>query len=288
MGATNRALEQIADTLLQNAIGRQPDRVLVAFGRQELVDLGVGKGGIGAEVAAEAALPVTGQDRFEHALPAVRRMDVARAQRTAFEVAELVEHEQRMIAGTREMAVVGCTFLFAMGRTDARIHIEHDGRWRAAVTNAVDPPPRQIDERGEVLVARQSLGLEPPHLTGRSRFALDSLAADDPAHRRITPQPVGVVDVLVSGKPTEHRLAQHAHQIVATVPARATVNQVLLRDGHQAERVIKLAIGQQSGIRGDARTVKLQLETAVEIEPEGIGIRIHLLAPPSTPRSNEI
>ena len=152
MGATNRALEQIADTLLQNAIGRQPDRVLVAFGRQELVDLGVGKGGIGAEVAAEVALPVAGHDRFEHVLPAVRRMNVARAQRRTLQIAELVEHEQRVIAGAGEVAVVGGAFLIAMGRTDTRIHIEHDGRWRAAVTNAVDPPPRQIDERGEVLV----------------------------------------------------------------------------------------------------------------------------------------
>ena len=153
--------------------------------------------------------------------------------------------------------------------------------------NAVDPLPGQIGERGEVLVTRQPLGLEPPHLAGRGRIALDRLAADDPAHRRITSQPVGVVDVLVSGKPTEHRLAQHAHQIVATVPARAPVNQVLLRDGHQAERVIELAIGQQSGIGGDARTVKLQLETAVEIEPEGIGFGFTRWLRHHRPRSNE-
>ena len=151
--------------------------------------------------------------------------------------------------------------------------------------NAVDPLPGEIGERGKVLVTREPLGLEPPHLAGRGRIALDGLAADDPAHRRITPQPVGVVDVLVSGKPTEHRLAQHADQIVATVPARATVNQVLLRDGHQAERVIEFAIGQQSGIGGDARTVELQLEAAVEIEPESIGfgftrwLRHHRLDP---------
>src|SRR6267142_6188476 len=87
-GATNRALEQIADTLLQNAIGRQPDRVLVAFRFQELVDLGVGKGGIGAEVAAEVALPVAGHDRFEHVLPAVRRVNVARAQRRTLQITE--------------------------------------------------------------------------------------------------------------------------------------------------------------------------------------------------------
>jgi hypothetical protein len=111
--------------------------------------------------------------------------------------------------------------------------------------NVVDPLPGESGKRGEVLVNREPLGLEPPHLAGQGRIALDGLAADDPAHRRITPQPVGVVDVFISGKPTEHRLAQHAHQIVATVPARARVNQVLARDGHHAKRGIEFAISQQ-------------------------------------------
>ncbi len=113
--------------------------------------------------------------------------------------------------------------------------------------NAIDPLPGETGECGEVRIIGEPLGLEPPHLAGRGRVALDSLAADDPAHRRITPQPVGVVDVLISGKPTEHRLAQHAHSM-ATVAACAPVNQMLLRDGHQAERVIEFAIGQQAGI----------------------------------------
>ncbi len=228
-------------------------RIVYFFGFQELVDLGVGKGGIGAEVAAEVALPVAGHDRFEHVFPAVRRVNVARAQRRTLEITELVEHEQRMIAGAGEVTVVGGAFLVAMGQTDTRIHIEHDGSRRAVAMNVVDPLPGEIGERGEVLVTRESLGLEPPHLAGRSRITLDGLAADKLTHCRITPQPVGVVDVLVSGKPTEHRLAQHAHQIVATIPARATVNQVLLRDGHQAEHIIEFAIGQQSGIGGNAR-----------------------------------
>lgn len=127
MGGDHRALEQIADTLLQNAVARQPDRVLVAFGLQELVDLGVGKSGIGAEVAAEVALPVAGHDRFEHVLPAVRRMNVARAQRRTLQINELVEHEQRMVAGAGEVTIVGGAFLIAVGRADTRIHIEHDG-----------------------------------------------------------------------------------------------------------------------------------------------------------------
>src|SRR4029077_8886365 len=53
--APHRALQQVADPVLQDVVGGQPARVLVVFGLQELV--GVGKGGIGAEVAAEATLP---------------------------------------------------------------------------------------------------------------------------------------------------------------------------------------------------------------------------------------
>ena len=64
-----------------------------------------------------------------------------------------------------------------------------------------------------------------------------------------------------------------SHQIMPPVPARAAINQVLSRDVHKAERVIKLAIGQQSGIGGDAGTVELQLEATVEIEPESSAFR---------------
>jgi hypothetical protein len=50
-----------------------------------------------------------------------------------------------------------------------------------------------------------------------------------------------------------------------TVPARASISQILPRDYHQAENVIQLAIGQQSCIGGDAGTVELQLETASKL-----------------------
>ena len=43
-------------------------------------------------------------------------------------------------------------------------------------------------------------------------------------------------------------------------------------DGHQAERVVEFAIGEQACIGGDTRTVELQLEAVVEIEPESIGL----------------
>ena len=74
---------------------------------------------------------------------------------------------------------------------------------------------------------------------------------------------------------------------MATVPTRATVNQVLLRDGHQAERVIELAIGQQACIGGNAGTVELQLEAALEIEPESVRFRFTRWLHHHRPRSNQ-
>ena len=93
---------------------------------QKLVNLGVGEGGVGAEVAAHLAVLVTRDHGFEHVLPAARRMNIARTQRAAFQISKLVEDEQRMIAGAGEMAVVGRPLLIAVGRADAGIHIKHD------------------------------------------------------------------------------------------------------------------------------------------------------------------
>ena len=90
--------------------------------------------------------------------------------------------------------------------------------------DAVDPLPGETAELGEILVTREPLGLEPPHLAGRGRVSHDDPATDDPAHRRIAAQPVGVIDVFISGEPTEHRLAQHADKIVTTVVAPAAIN----------------------------------------------------------------
>ena len=43
-------------------------------------------------------------------------------------------------------------------------------------------------------------------------------SADDPSHRGIMAQPLGVVDVLVSGKPTEHRLPGNGSDFTAPLP----------------------------------------------------------------------
>jgi ligand-binding sensor protein len=65
-----------------------------------------------------------------------------------------------------------------------------------------------------------------------------SLAADDPSHRRIMAQPLGVIDVLVSGKPTEHRLPQHTDKSVPAVLAGACVGEPLAGQIRKAQCVV--------------------------------------------------
>jgi len=57
-------------------------------------------------------------------------VDIAGTQRAAFQITELIEHEQRMIAGAGVMAVPDAHLLLAVRWAHARIHIEHDAfRW---------------------------------------------------------------------------------------------------------------------------------------------------------------
>jgi hypothetical protein len=94
-------------------------------------------------------------------------MDASGSQCAALKIAELVEHEQRVITGAAEMAVIGTAFLCAVGRALARIHVEHDDTRLTPLVHRVDPQARQIGEGGEVLRPGQPLGLEAAHLAGR-------------------------------------------------------------------------------------------------------------------------
>jgi hypothetical protein len=77
-------------------------------------------------------------------------MDVAGTKGAAFQIAELVEEEQRMIAGAGVMAVPDAHLLLAVRRADARIHVEHDASGRATAMHSVDPLPGKIEERRKV------------------------------------------------------------------------------------------------------------------------------------------
>ena len=156
-----------------------------------------------------------------------------------------------MITGAAKVTVVGRALLVTVGRADAGIHIENDLDRRPAVVNPVDPKPGQVGKGGEVLVLGQQLGLEAAHLAGRCAAALDGLSADDPPHRRIAPQPVGVVHVLISGETSIDGLTQQSDNVVPAVLARPAVSQDIARQGGEAKDIIEFPIGEQTGVRRD-------------------------------------
>ena len=219
----------MADPLLQHRVGRQADGVADALRLQQLVQLGLGERRVAAEVEIEAALAVAGDHRLQHRAPVLGAVDVAGPQDAALQVAELVEHEQRVVAGAAEVAVPGRALLLAMGRALGAVHVEDDAVRRPALVHPVDPGAGQIRERREVRLGRQPLGLEAAHLAGRGRRPVETLAADDGAHRRIAGEPLGVVDVFVAGEPAVDRLAQQPEQLVADVLAAPALGERRMR-----------------------------------------------------------
>jgi len=116
------------------------------------------------------------------------------------------------------------------------------------VVNPVDPQAQQVRKRSEVVVGRQQLGLEPPHLAGRCPATLNCLAADDPPHRGIAPEPVGVVHVLVAREASIDRLPEQTGDAVPAVATCPAVDQQVSCHSCQSAGVIEFAIGEQTGV----------------------------------------
>src|SRR5262245_31305295 len=133
----------------------------------------------------------------------VGAMHVARTEGASFQIAELVEHEQRMIAGAGVMAVPEAHLLLAMSRADARIHVEHDASLRA---NGYEHG-RSIGRRDR----RAPKGSSPASASASRNVPSGSAMPPHPkppccrrsSTSRIVAHAFGVVHVLVSGEPPE-------------------------------------------------------------------------------------
>src|SRR3954467_11789716 len=147
----DRAFEQMPDLVLQDLVGRQADCVAGTLGFEELVNLGIREGCVTSKIQMLHNAPVTRNHRLQQRAPAVSAVDVARPQCASLDVAELVEHKQRMIAGAGEVAVIGTAFLAAVGRAFARIHVEYDGLRPSPAAHFVNPLTGKIGESGKVL-----------------------------------------------------------------------------------------------------------------------------------------
>src|SRR5262245_65504210 len=106
------------------------------------------------------------------------------------------------------MAVPAAVLLLAMGRAHTRIHVEHDATRRPSTVHKIDPLGGQVGKSGKVLGCREPSRLEAAHLAWRCGTPLGRFATDNPTHRRIMTQALGVVHVFVSGKATKYRLPE--------------------------------------------------------------------------------
>jgi MOSC domain-containing protein YiiM len=102
---------------------------------------------VGPEIDARDLAVIARHDRLQNRFPAICAVNVAGTKRAPFEVAELVEQEQRMVAGAGVVPVPDAVLLFAVRRAEARIHIEHDTSWRTTTMDGIDPLAGKIGER---------------------------------------------------------------------------------------------------------------------------------------------
>jgi type I restriction enzyme R subunit len=175
----DRALEQVSDPVLQDPVGRPADRIADALNFEVFVHLGAAERRVAPEIEALHAAPVTSDHGFQHRTPAISAVHIARPQDAPLDIAKLVEHEQRLVTGTVEMAIVGAAFLLTAGRAFARIQVERGPRRRSPVVHLVDPMAGQIGERCKVLGPAEPLRLKPAH-PARRGFS-DDAAVEGPA-----------------------------------------------------------------------------------------------------------
>jgi hypothetical protein len=108
---------------------------------------------------------------------------------------------------------------------------------------------------------------------------LDRLAANDPAHCRIGPEPVGIVHVFVPGETTIDRLAKETDHAVPAVLAGAVVAHGVAGRCSQLESVVEFTVGEQTRVGCDPRAMERQIQAAVEIRPDWAAIQFTLRVP---------
>ena len=106
----------MTDAFLKNLVLWQADRVQEALGFEVFVHLRRGEGGIAPEIQSYLPILVANDNRLQHTFPVIGAVDVAGAQGTPFQISELVEQKQGMVASAAEVLVVGRSFLVAVGR----------------------------------------------------------------------------------------------------------------------------------------------------------------------------
>ncbi len=118
--------EQVLGMALQHPVGLDADGVDDLVVLQVLVDLGDRERRVGPEIHRRIDAAVVVHDRFEHRLPLMGTRNITLSKHHPFEIAEVVEAEQRVIAGLGEVAVVGRALLVTIGGALGTVEVEDD------------------------------------------------------------------------------------------------------------------------------------------------------------------
>jgi hypothetical protein len=132
-------------------------------------------------------------------------------------------------------------------------------RGRLAFVDAADPGAGQIRQRLQVGVGRQPLGLEAPHLAARGGGTIEPVTANDRPHRGVAGEPLGVIDILVAGESTEHRLAEQPLSLWRVFLPRRPSSSFVIAMSVSSTGVIQLAVSEQTAGGGDLGAVVLRV-----------------------------
>ena len=95
-----------------------------------------------------AAIPL--DDRQQHAAPVFDAGLVAATEHRVFQIAELVEQKQRMVASAAEVPVVRRAFLLSVGLAERTVHVENQFPKRLVPMDLVDPLAREMHQCDEI------------------------------------------------------------------------------------------------------------------------------------------
>ncbi len=139
---------QPPDLPVELGIALDANRVAPTLRLREIERGRDGEGGVGTETPPgdrRARLSgVSRQHRLQYIFPAICTLKVAGPQSAPHQIAELVEHEERMQALRLEVAIVSRSLLIAMNRALGAVHVQRDALRRSPVMHRVDPAAGQI------------------------------------------------------------------------------------------------------------------------------------------------
>ena len=93
-------------------------------------------------------------------------------------------------------------------------------------------------------------------------------AANHVSHGGVDAQPLGVVDIFITGQSAVDRLTEQRYKAMLLVLAKARILQVVCTRLGQCQRLVEFSVRKQPGVGGDSAANKPQLQTAIEMDPQ--------------------